>query len=168
MSRPKRLPGFAYKGPNRYFLTFCTLQRARRFTEAEDVDPLVEQFLRSATAEGMEITVYCVMPDHMHLLATGLAEWSDLRAFVADAKKQTGWAFRRQHRQRLWQEGYYERILREAEPTWNVVRYIVNNPVRAELVERPEDYPWWGSQAYSRREVLEFVMMVEGGDGRPW
>jgi putative transposase len=116
----------------------------------------------------MEITVYCVMPDHVHLLATGLAEWSNLRAFVADAKKETGWAFRRQHRQRLWQEGYYERILREAEPTWNVVRYIVNNPVRAELVERPEDYPWWGSQAYSRREVLEFVMMVEGGDGRPW
>lgn len=63
---------------------------------------------------------------------------------------------------------YYERVLRDAEPPWNVARYIVNNPILAGLVERLEDYPWWGSQAYSRREVLEFVMMVEGDDGRPW
>jgi len=37
------------------------------------------------------------------------------------------------------------------------MRYIIENPVRARLVARPSDYPFWGSSTHSRDEVLEFV-----------
>ena len=39
----------------------------------------------------------------------------------------------------------------------DVIRYVINNPVRAGLVESPAAYRYWGSQTYAREEILEFV-----------
>lgn len=105
----------------------------------------------------MSVLAYCVMPDHLHLLVEGQTERAALKAFVKLAKQRTGFAFKRRYGAVLWQEGYYEHVLRDEEPTPAVVAYIVDNPVRKGLVETPADYPYWGSSAYSREEVLGFV-----------
>jgi len=42
---------------------------------------------------------------------------------------------------RLWQDGYYDHVLREEEATIPVARYIVLNPVRAGLCEDASAYP---------------------------
>jgi hypothetical protein len=39
-------------------------------------------------------------------------------------------------------------------------RYIVENPVRAGLVARVEDYPFLGSTVYSIAEILEAVQLM--------
>ncbi len=44
----------------------------------------------------------------------------------------------------LWQDGYFERTLRRDEDVTSVAVYIANNPVRAGLVERAEDWPHSG------------------------
>jgi hypothetical protein len=53
----------------------------------------------------------------------------------------------------LWQAGYYDRILRHDEDSLTVVRYILENPVRAGLVSRFSDYPYSGSDRYSLKEL---------------
>ena len=45
----------------------------------------------------------------------------------------------------LWQENYYEHILRKDEDTISVVKYILNNPVRKGLVEDYREYFYSGS-----------------------
>jgi hypothetical protein len=57
----------------------------------------------------------------------------------------------------LWQAGYYDRVLRNDDATADVVRYIIQNPVRAEIVESPTSYPHWGSGLYSREQLLDFI-----------
>ena len=42
----------------------------------------------------------------------------------------------------LWQDGYFERVLRRDEDTQSVIDYILANPIRAGLVERAVDYPF--------------------------
>ena len=42
----------------------------------------------------------------------------------------------------LWQDGYYERVLRKSEDVLAIIDYILDNPVRAGLVSRPLDYPF--------------------------
>jgi hypothetical protein len=42
----------------------------------------------------------------------------------------------------LGQDGYWDRVLRPDEDVLPVADYIAMNPVRAGLVERPEDYPY--------------------------
>ncbi len=42
----------------------------------------------------------------------------------------------------LWQDGYFERVLRRDEDTPSVIDYVLANPMRAGLVERAVDYPF--------------------------
>jgi len=57
----------------------------------------------------------------------------------------------------LWQEGYYEHVLRAEENVRSIARYIVENPVRAGLVAHAIDYPYLGSDRWTVRELLESV-----------
>ena len=43
----------------------------------------------------------------------------------------------------IWQKGYHDRAVRSEEDLRNVARYIVANPLRAGLVKRLGDYPFW-------------------------
>jgi hypothetical protein len=48
-------------------------------------------------------------------------------------------------------------VLRHDEASVDVARYIVNNPIRSKLVERIDDYPFWGSLTHSREELLVYI-----------
>jgi len=82
------------------------------------------------------------MPDHLHFLAAGLSEAADFRRFVSLLRRRSSAALWAVHPKGLWQNGYYERVLRRDEDSVTVCHYILNNPVRAGLVEAPSDYPF--------------------------
>jgi putative transposase len=100
---PQHLASFDYKGFHRYFLTFCTHERAPLFTNADAVETVLSQVLRTAAAEGMAVTAYCFMPDHLHLLAEGIGPDANLKSFVTRSKQLSGYHFARRTRARLWQ-----------------------------------------------------------------
>jgi putative transposase len=157
MSRPRRIPDYPYVGVQRYFLTICTQNRAEYFRTRENVDPVVDQFLQTAREEQMAMIVYLLMPDHIHLLVDGESDGSDLTIFMKLAKQRTGYAFKQRHGKRLWQKGYYEHVLRDEERTEEVVWYIIENPLRKNMVQNPLDYPYWGSSLYTREELLHSI-----------
>jgi len=98
------------------------------------------------------------MPDHVHLLVEGVSLESDFKRFAKMAKQRAGGLYARTHHQRLWQEGYYEQVLRDDDDARELARYIVNNPLRAGLVESPSDYPFVGSDVWALEELLESVV----------
>jgi REP element-mobilizing transposase RayT len=158
MSRPKRLDGFNYVGRYRYFLTFCCRERLSVFRDAQIAEQTLAQFRRTSTLEEFAILAYCLMPDHAHLLVEGLCQDSDFKRFAKMVKQRSGGAYARTRHARLWQEGYYERVLREEDDARALARYILNNPVRAGLVESPEEYSFIGSDVWSLAELLESVV----------
>ena len=157
MARPKRIPGYDYVGVQRYFLTICTDLRVPHFTDAEHVAIAVRHFLQTAARQRIAIIVYCVMDDHVHLLVDGLDDGAELLPFVKLAKQGSGYEFKRRTGTRLWQDGYYDHLLRDEERTEDVVFYIIANPVRKGLVKDVMDYPFWGSSLYSREELLASI-----------
>jgi len=86
------------------------------------------------------------MPDHLHFLAEGMANGSDLVKFVDAFKQRTAYEFRRSHRQQLWQTRFYDHILRSTDAVEDVACYIWMNPVRKGLCADPHLYPLSGSQ----------------------
>ncbi|MEO8077784.1 MAG: transposase [Acidobacteriota bacterium] len=68
---PPHHPRLPYTGKHNYFLTFCTEGRAPVFTEHDAVELVLAQILRAARKCAFEITAYCFMPDHLHLLVRG-------------------------------------------------------------------------------------------------
>jgi putative transposase len=82
------------------------------------------------------------MRDHVHLLLSPLGE--DLpRAvqlikggFSYRAKKELCVGFE------IWERGYVDHRIRDANDYWRHVEYIDQNPIRAGIVIQPEEYPY--------------------------
>ena len=157
---PGHAKSFDYLGLHRYSLTFCTYNRAHHFTEKNRVDLVFEQILRSATENEFGIFAYCFMPDHLHLLVEGLSDRSHAVTFINRAKQYSGYYFKRAFDAKLWQRYGFEHTLRDDETAVSFARYILENPVRAGLVDRVEDYPFCGSLMYRLEEVLDAVAMM--------
>ena len=158
MSRPQRLSEFSYTGVYQYLLTFCTRQRERSFASPEAAATALAQFRQAASEELFALLAYCLMPDHVHLLVEGLADTSDLRRFAKLAKQRSGARYAIAVGKPLWQEGFYDHVLRGDEDVRTVARYIIENPVRAGLVSTPFDYPYLGSDVWTLNELMESVI----------
>lgn len=157
MSRPPRVPGFEYRGPYRYFLTFCTHGRHEAFRDPTTVAAVMSHIRRTARAMQFALLAYCLMPDHAHLLVEGAAPDADLRSFVRRAKQTSGQSYARRTGRRLRQEGYYDRVLRADDDAGAIARYILGNPVRAGLVRMPAGYPHLGSDVWSLDDLFASV-----------
>ena len=97
---------------------------------------------------GVEIWAYCLMPNHVHLVAVPETEAS-LRQAVGEAHRRytRHVNFRQGWRGHLWQ-GRFASYPMDAAYLLSVARYIELNPVRAGLVEDAADYPWSSGRAH--------------------
>jgi len=139
--RPRRFPGFSYRGQYRYLLTFCTANRAPLFAKIELVHTALPRIQQTANEERFRVLAYCFMPDHIHLIVQGQTADADLRRFAKIAKQRVVYSLRKDHDVRgIWQEGYHDWILRPEQSVDQAIRYVVENPVRAGLVKRASDF----------------------------
>jgi putative transposase len=99
---------------------------------------------------GMQLHAYCVMPDHIHILLSSGINYGIIE-FVRRFKGRLVAVFRRQGKTgRLWQRSFHDRAIRRAENLLEVIQYILDNPVRAQLVEDWKSYPFSGSPHLDR------------------
>jgi len=95
------------------------------------------------------------MPDHLHYLAEGLTEGAKVDRFASLFRQRSGYVHRKRRRARLWQEGYFDRHLRDDDATLDVVSYIVGNPVRAGLCRSAAEYPYTGASRYRIEDLVD-------------
>jgi putative transposase len=153
-----RLKDFDYCGCYRYFITICTNNKKNVFVRNDNLVNKIVEFLEQT---GMKlfftVWVYCFMPDHLHILVEGNNERSDLKKFVKDFKQRTSYWYKNEVSNtgnKLWQHGYYEHILRKEEDTDNIIKYILNNPVRKGLEMNALDYDYSGSLVIDVKEIV--------------
>ncbi len=164
--RRSRLDLEVYREPGQFFVSITTEGGRPWFRCPEVVHRCAEELRRACIAQSFALEAYCFMPDHLHVLVLSEAA-SDLVRFVHQFKQRTGWWLRNRYvagglkasptsssqRAGLWQKSYYDHILRREEDARDVVRYILENPVRAGLVASPGEYP----HAWSKYGALEAV-----------
>ena len=116
---------------------------ADRSVAAAAVDVLRHHALRS----GVSIWAYCVMPDHVHVVLSPSAT-CDIVTFVAQFKSlslRAAWKLGIDGS--FWQPRFWDHFVRNGDDIDRVVRYVLENPVRAALVERWDQYPFSGAPA---------------------
>ncbi|TMG09985.1 MAG: transposase [Chloroflexi bacterium] len=146
--KPIRLVRQVYEGNQAYSVTVGTARRAASFGD-EDVVTIGRNALSEAAGRhGVDVLAYCFMPDHFHLLVEG-RDGSNLIDFMKLFKQLAGYRYKTMFGRSLWQKGYHDHVLRREEDIGAVARYIFANPVRAELVEAMEDYPYSGGILFS-------------------
>ena len=101
--------------------------------------------------DGRKWTLYAavIMPDHVHALVQPLtlpqsAGVFDLAEIIHSVKSFSVHQINRLRGRRgsLWQDERYDRIVRDEAEFLEKWQYIMNNPLKQELVQRWEDYPW--------------------------
>jgi putative transposase len=111
--------------------------------------------LRKSRNHGLEILAYCLMSNHVHLIAIPAGEESLAKDF-GRANFRYAQAVNRLHGRsgHLWQNRFYSCPL-DGQHFWAVMQYVERNPVRAKLVRAAWRYAWSSAAAHCGRAVDE-------------
>lgn len=128
------------------FLTVCTARHTPVLNHATAHAILHQLWLDARVRNGWCVGRYVVMPDHVHLFAMPgekpmplrqwITTWKSISARKVVAALGTSAP--------IWQRDYFDRYLRTRESYGEKWDYVCNNPVRAGLVSRVEDWPYQG------------------------
>ena len=104
---------------------------------------VVKALNRNAEARETCIIAYCIMPDHLHIVACNGREGEDIRDFVKGLKLTTSRLFREAGVEPLyWQRSYWDKHARRCGDLAAQVEYVLMNPVTKGLCADPEDWPY--------------------------
>jgi len=108
----------------------------------------LEFLKKQADRFGLEVQGYCLMTNHIHLIATPHSEVSLSKAIGVTHLLYTQYINRMHGRSgHLWQNRFYSCPL-DQNHFFKTLRYIECNPVRAKLVRFAWDYPWSTATAH--------------------
>jgi REP element-mobilizing transposase RayT len=128
-----------------YLITAVTWNRAPIFRDVAHARRTSRICHAPATWKGASCLAWVLMPDHWH----GLIELhdGDLSRVVARYKAMVSSAIKRSSGRTspVWQKAFQDRALRKDDDVKAAARYIVANPLRAGLVDRIGDYPYWNA-----------------------
>ena len=83
------------------------------------------------------------MPDHLHLVLVPRHPFR-LPEVMQNIKGNASWAINRSIGRRgpIWQQGYYDRMIRTEKHLFEAIAYVNANPVMAHLAREPGEYPY--------------------------
>jgi len=92
---------------------------------------------------------YCLMTNHVHLLAKPKEDEALYKMMQGVTLCYTQHINRKYNRSgRLWENRYHSCIVDSEGYLWAAARYIEQNPVRALMVKKPEDYSYSSARAH--------------------
>ncbi|MFM1919583.1 MAG: hypothetical protein RLZZ303_1217 [Candidatus Hydrogenedentota bacterium] len=117
-------------------------RRALVFVDDDDRHAYLRLLREAALLHGLEVWAWCLMSNHVHLVAAPRRENSLARA-LRDAHGAYAMRFNTRHALsgHLWQGRFFSCPLDEAH-LWAAVRYVERNPVRAGIALKAQDYRW--------------------------
>jgi putative transposase len=123
-------------------------RRERTFFEDGDYALYLDLLADAAGRAGVEIWSYCLMPNHVHIVAVPRDADGLRRCFRHVHRHYTGYVnARRRWTGHLWQ-GRFSSVAMDEAHLVCALRYVALNPVRARLVDRAEDWPWSSARAH--------------------
>ncbi|MCD6298736.1 MAG: transposase [Deltaproteobacteria bacterium] len=126
-----------------YLLTSATFKRRPIFQNKEAAEIVLNSLFHIKDQGRILLEAAVVMPDHVHVVAGLVSE--TLGEVMQGFKGFTAWSINRLLNRKgpVWNSQYHDHAVRKDEVLLEVIRYCLNNPVRAGLVKDFHDYPHW-------------------------
>jgi REP element-mobilizing transposase RayT len=103
----------------------------------------VEDALLRGDGERYRLLAWCVMPNHVHVVAQqieGFPLGDVVQAWKSTSAHEINHALGRKGR--LWRREYFDRFMRDDDHLSATIRYVEDNPVKAKLVAAAAGWPW--------------------------
>jgi putative transposase len=118
------------------------------FAEEGDYTRYLELLTGFAPKYGLEIWAYCLMPNHVHFVGVPSRQESLAKTFNTVHMLYAQYLNRKRNATgHLWQGRFFSCVLDERH-LYAAVRYVEMNPVRAGIVQAPQDYPWCSAKSH--------------------
>lgn len=138
-----RLPAEAYRQPGSCWHVTIGVECGSPFLDAGLATAVAGLIEERCAALGAALGAYCLMPDHGHLvLSVGTTGLIDIVRDVKSRSTRLWW--HHGGAGSLWQRSFHDRGLRTEQAWREAVRYVLENPQRAGLVEAWGTYPFLG------------------------
>jgi REP-associated tyrosine transposase len=169
-----------------YFVTFAVVGWVDLFTRIEYSYILLESLRHCQKHKGLILYAWVIMPSHVHMIIgtndqpmQGIMR--DFKSFTSRKIKETMMILRRESR-REWLIGLFRNAGRDNgnnmdwqlwqqnnQPTelWDnymidcKLRYLHNNPVKAKIVYKPEDFVWSSAGDYAGMKGMIDVKLLD-------
>ncbi len=140
---PHRLDDGYYQLPwQPVFFTLGTAHERHFLTDDGIPEIIVHALDWNAEPRDTQVIAYCIMSNHLHVIACNGREDEDIRDYAKGIKLTTYRLFREAGIEPpYWQRGYWDEHAWAAADLKAYVDYVMNNPCDAGLCERPEDWP---------------------------
>lgn len=127
-----------------FFVTACTHSRAR-WLDSGMIHRCFIDFCSRAVERGVLVGRYVLMPDHFHVFVSLHPGSLRLSDWVKSLKNTLSKTLRAMGKPAPhWQDGFFDHVLRSSESYDQKWLYVRDNPVRAGLASRCDDWPYQG------------------------
>ncbi|MGH8182635.1 MAG: REP-associated tyrosine transposase [Rhodanobacteraceae bacterium] len=128
-----------------YLMTFTTAARRCLFADFNTACAASRTFGPSAAAEAATLLCWVLMPDHFHGLLR-LDGARSLSRIVQRLKSRSSHACTLAGATPpIWARAFHDHALRRDEDVLGTARYVIANPIRAGIVVRASEYPFWNA-----------------------
>jgi putative transposase len=141
-------------------------RRQRTFFCPDDYRAYRQFLAASCRRQKVEIWTYCLMPNHVHVVAVPFTEEALARAFGDAHRSYTAGINRREGWQGFLWQGRFASHVMDSRHALNAMRYGELNPLRAGLTENPESYPWSSAAHHLLGQsdpLVSACPLIEGG-----
>lgn len=129
------------KSAGTYFITIDSWA-GRQLFKGEVAEVVSDQLVQCRTKGYFVLHEFCVMPNHLHVLLTPSGE-ATLEKCVQMIKGGASYRIGRVRKfAAFWQDGYHDWRCRDAGDYEKYSSYIRENPVKASLASKPEEWPF--------------------------
>jgi len=126
-----------------YFVTTKTWQNRALFKVDKVAEIMADRLFECRDRGTFRLHEFVIMPDHLHLLLTPGSTTSLERAIMMIKGGSSHEIHRvRGHKMEIWQAGFHDVTVRDEIDYLARREYIRMNPVKAGLIESPEDWPF--------------------------
>ena len=126
-----------------FFITFCTYERRKVLASDAEHKAFVTFAANAYSDHNIAVGRYVILPDHVHLFVRGPDDFQ-LGPWVGMLKQVLAKHIVLAGILPIWQRGFFDHVLRNDESYGDKWNYVRENPVRAGLVNDPEEWRYSG------------------------
>lgn len=144
MARTARVSGSGFV----YHVLHRGKEDSEIFFSDEDKKIYLEILAECAARYKMEVLAYCLMPNHIHLVARGQKPDSLSNAIGRTHTRYSRWLNKKYGWEgSLWGNRFHSSVL-DKPSIASAIRFVETNPVRSGLVKKAQQWPWSSAKAH--------------------
>jgi len=168
-----------------YFITYTVINWIDVFVREEYKNILIDSWRYCIEHKGLEVYGWCIMTSHVHMIIGSKKDklesiMHDMKVFTSKSLKQSIkdhpeesrrewmlWMMERAGKKngnnagfQFWQQNNHPLEISGPDMAWQKLEYIHNNPVKAGIVGKPEDYLYSSARDYnSFKGMLDITLL---------